>query len=438
MTYGGAGVWACRACLFSCVAAAACTDRPPAVFVGESTHFRLYVDPALMPVPDAFAGENGLAALETEWSDVATLLKMPDGKIAYYWYAPQHIAAACNDGAEGGCTKEDDLEIDAPLLPDAHELNHAYTYLRAPRRPIPFLAEGIAEAIGCGDEAPIEAVVAEDWRQAVVGVRSNDVYGLGGLFVRGLIRRYGIDELLRYYEQSPERRDPALFAANFASFWGVTVDEVWEDFTNVVSTVPRVDQKICPCSLPAVPLGSGIANDPARAPYWTLPELGDDSIALTATKYGQVSLRSCAGDESAFMGKGVLARLDSSAGWYVPAPVAAAAVGNFLSDTCADLDHYPVSPDVLVGNPFIAVTIPATKASTIYVAIDVPFPVEMNVSGPRAICDSCDFDEQSCEPLTSTIPAPVTGSFYARLQYDSTDAQLEYGVAGLQGLWFSR
>ena len=40
------------------------------------------------------------------------------------------------------------MEIDAPLLPDAHELNHAYTYLRSPRRPIPFLAEGMAEAIG--------------------------------------------------------------------------------------------------------------------------------------------------------------------------------------------------------------------------------------------------------------------------------------------------
>jgi len=25
---------------------------------------------------------------------------------------------------------------------------------------------------------------------------------------------------LRYYEQAPERRDPALFAANFQCFWG--------------------------------------------------------------------------------------------------------------------------------------------------------------------------------------------------------------------------
>ena len=69
-----------------------CGGNPPAVFVGESLHFRLYVDPALMPLPAAFAGDNALDALETEWSDVATMLQMPDGKITYYWYTPEHIA----------------------------------------------------------------------------------------------------------------------------------------------------------------------------------------------------------------------------------------------------------------------------------------------------------------------------------------------------------
>src|SRR4029079_14021156 len=105
-------------------------------------------DPALMPLPAAFAGENALAAQETELAGVAARLKMPDAKISSAWYSTAHVSAACDDDQEGGCTKEEEMEIDAAMLPDAHELNHAYTYLRAPRRPIPFLAAGIARAVG--------------------------------------------------------------------------------------------------------------------------------------------------------------------------------------------------------------------------------------------------------------------------------------------------
>src|SRR4029078_9812763 len=119
------------------------------------------------------AGENALAALETEWADVATMLKMPDAQISYYWYSTPHVSAACDDDQEGGCTKEEEMEIDAAMLPDAHELNHAYPYLRAPRRPIPFLAEVSAEAIGCGYESPIAAPLDDaDWRSAVAEVRT--------------------------------------------------------------------------------------------------------------------------------------------------------------------------------------------------------------------------------------------------------------------------
>src|SRR4051812_36122374 len=64
----------------------ACTPQvPPGVLVGESAHFRLFVDPDLTGIPTGLAGESGLVALETEWADVQTMLKMPDGKIDYYW-----------------------------------------------------------------------------------------------------------------------------------------------------------------------------------------------------------------------------------------------------------------------------------------------------------------------------------------------------------------
>ena len=171
---------------------------------------------------------NGLVALETEWADVHTMLQMPDGKITYYWLSPDHVAAACGEADEGACIWERSLEIDSPTLPNPHELNHAYMYLRKQRKPIPFLAEGIAEAIACGatnrctsPNVPWEGVVA------ALESTSDDVYVQGGAFVRYLIRKYGIEAFLSYYEQSPEQRDPALFAANFQSFWNVTLDDAW-------------------------------------------------------------------------------------------------------------------------------------------------------------------------------------------------------------------
>ena len=199
------------------VALVGCGRAPPAgTFVGESEHFRLYVDPDVT-IPAGLDGMNGLVALETEWADVHTMLQMPDGKITYYWLSQDHVAAACGETDEGACIWEQSLEIDSPTLPNAHELNHAYMYLRKQRKPIPFLAEGIAEAIACGsdrplnvDDVPWQGIVAEQ-------ATSNDVYTQGGAFVRHLIRTYGAEAFLRYYEQSPERRDPALFAANFQS-----------------------------------------------------------------------------------------------------------------------------------------------------------------------------------------------------------------------------
>ena len=155
------------------------------------------------------------------------MLQMPDGKITYYWLSQGHIEAACGESDEGACIWEQSLEIDSATLPNAHELNHAYMYLRKQRKPVPFLAEGIAEAIACGSDMPMY-ITDVPW-EGIVGQldSSNDVYDQGGIFVRYLIRTYGIDAFLRYYEQSPEQRDPALFAANFQSFWNLSLDGVW-------------------------------------------------------------------------------------------------------------------------------------------------------------------------------------------------------------------
>ena len=89
--------------LAASVVAVGCGTSPSGEFVGESAHFRLYVDPELMPVPAAFQGDNGLAALETNWSDTQTMLKMPDGKIEYHWATQGHVSEWCNfDGGAPG------------------------------------------------------------------------------------------------------------------------------------------------------------------------------------------------------------------------------------------------------------------------------------------------------------------------------------------------
>ena len=72
------------------------------------------------------------------------------------------------------------------------------------------------------------------------------------------MRTYGVAAFLNYYEQSPEQRDPALFAANFQSFWNVTLDDAWTAFH--VMDYASGETKICPCSLP--PLApTGLSTD---------------------------------------------------------------------------------------------------------------------------------------------------------------------------------
>src|SRR6185295_4801189 len=121
---------------------------------------------------------------------------------------------------------------------------------------------------------------------------------------------------------------------------GEAVDDVWTEITTVVPAVPYIDQKICPCSLPAITPGDDPVDDPARVPYWTLPDVGDQTIALTASPAAQVNVRSCAGNEHVLQGKGALVRRSSSARWYALAPLGAAAIDAFLADSCAGAAHY--------------------------------------------------------------------------------------------------
>ena len=390
-------------------------SQPAARFVGESEHFRLYVDRDLTVGPE-LDGENGLAALETAWSDARTMLKMPDGKITYYWLTDEHIPSACGTPEEGACFWDDNLEIDAATLPNAHELNHAYMHLRNRRRPIPFLAEGIADAIGCELQSPMN-VDDIPWQPLVASTRSLDLYIQGAAFVRHLIRGFGIDEFMRYYEQSPERRDPALFAANFAGFWGRTVDEIWTEIhDHPISEAFSGDAKICPCSLPPIPTDGAVVTDRARAPYWTLPALAGQTLALTGGGgLDKVSVQDCGGVQPPIRAKGLLARFDeTTAPRYILPPVASATVGPYLSDDCAATAPYTIGPVFMSGHYlYVATSLPASQTETVYLQLTTAFPWPV-MSGLDAICDSCGFDPDACPPFSVKGPQTAQGTFYAR------------------------
>lgn len=399
-----------------------CHATPPGSLVGESQHFRLFVDPDAT-VPVGLDGDNALAALETEWGDVHTMLEMPEGKITYYWLSPDHIAGACGEADAGGCFWPQNLEVDAPTLPQPHELHHAYMYLRKQRVPVPFLAEGIAEAIACGDDIPLP-IAEVPWEGVVAAYPpSQDPYAQGGAFVRYLIRTYGIAMFLHYYEQSPEQRDPALFAANFQTFWGTTMDDAWTSSHGVPpGTTPVGDTKICPCSLPPLDPTGAVANDPARAPYWPLPERAGQTLALSDGAGQEMLVKDCAGVRPQFVREHVLLRLDGSEPRYVVAPVERASVGTYIADDCADAAPFsePIV-DTLFGGLTIAISRPARGTSTVYLNLASSFSGTLR-SGLTQTCGTCAFDQGSCQPLAAGAMPKVQGPFLARATLDTNPA----------------
>ena len=387
---------------------------PPGALVGESEHFRLYIDPAVR-IPPGLEGTNALVALETEWADVHSMLQMPDGKITYYWVSPDHVAAACGGANEGACIWEEGLEIDSPTLPNAHELNHAYMFLRKQRKPIPFLAEGIAEAIACGSDMA-KFITSVPW-EGIVGElesSSSDVNDQGGIFVRYLIRNYGIDAFLRYYEQSPERRDPALFAANFQSFWSLALDDVWTaSHTVPLGELPVAETKICPCSLPPLEAAGAVTNDPARAPYWPLPNTEGKTLALNAPAFKWVSIRDCAGIREPLNARAVLARLDGSEPRYVLPPLETATIDSYLASDCASAAPYPISP-VMTATGYLIIGIPnPTSPVTVYLNLAASFSGRVR-GGLQEICGDCGFDQTTCQPLAPGATPTVQGPLYGK------------------------
>ncbi len=430
---------------------AGCGPRSmPGVLVGESAHFRLFVDPTFDLAPPApyMQGAAGLAALETDWADKRTMLGMPEGrKIDYHLLGVDHIASTCDRASEAGCEAYGYLEIAAPDLPYQHELMHAYMELLAPGGlPIPLLVEGAAQSIGCGGNARTDLTYIVPWQQAVTETSvdsAQDVYSEGGLLARYLIRGKGVDAFVRYYRQAPQRRDPALFAENFFNFWNMNIDDVWAAMHVVEAGAATTDESICPCSLPALPTGGEpIANDLDTNPYWTLPNAPGGSVGLTAgsrpkgpspsspSDDGTLIFRDCQGTAPLFGGSAAAVIQLPSDGRqrYLQSPVASSTVGDYLSESCEGTVPFQLPAGFLdAGQNVLQIIAGQTTAAgiTTYLQIQIPSATQVAAYGPAdEICGSCAFDQGACQPSPSAsgaveLSSVAPGPLYLRLTFPS-------------------
>jgi hypothetical protein len=427
------------ACLPLLALAAGCTGDYPTLsgtLVGESAHFRLFVDPAFDTslVPTYLQGSGGLDALEADWADKQTMLKMPEGqrKIDYHLMTQEQIDAACGgNGEEASCELGDTLQIATDALPFQHELIHAYMQLVAPgAAPVPFIVEGTAQAIGCiGLQVGISLTDdVPSWEQAVGSL--DYVYDQGGLFVRYLIRTQGIDAVVRYYQQAPGRRDPALFAANFSAFWGMSIDDAWTAMHTVGPGAATTDSQICPCSLSVLPTdGQMPDSDLATHPYWPLPDTGGASLALVAP-IGQGFLVSDCDGVAPLLESGIPAALISDASApsltdaaiafvqlpsdgrrrFISPPITSASVGPYVADSCDTTVPYQLPKDFLNGPGELSIIVDRTTvgAVTKYVQVQVPGLGVANLGPDVDVCDSCAFDQGACVPTQVRVqPFPL-------------------------------
>ena len=401
----------------------ACRELP-GVFVGESTHFRLYVSSGV-EVPPGLEGEKALTALETNWTDTATLLPLDArrsvGKIEYRWVVPGDLSSACEPGV-GGCELEGPIVV-ALELPFQHELNHAYMELitGTNAHPVPLLTEGIASAIGCGQGFGARLDDPTRWQELIAGNPrdegfARDGYPQGALLVRYLIRTRGIDAFIAYYEQAPKVRTPALFADNFQRFWGMSIDAVWSAMKTMDPGESLGDTSLCPCSLPSPPLDQPLADDPATTPYWTIPDARGKTIALQAGPSHIIRNFDCLGQR--FDGPGAspvaLVRLGAGVRGYVLAPLAGATVGDFISDTCEGAEPFAVPSDLMGLGLGVQVDRSLAAARWVYLQLQAP-PGATTLSVPSAAvsaCATCAFDTPTCPAGVALSPQ---GTTYVRL-----------------------
>jgi hypothetical protein len=420
---------------------AGCGPSLPGTLVGESAHFRLFVDPDLDPGTFSAAGkvQPALGALETDWADKQTMLQMPEGKqkIDYHLLTSQHLSDACGfpefesspyvSVDQAGCEATGTLQVAAAYLPHQHELIHAYMDLiTSGTLSVPLVVEGTAQSIGCGTTTGTDLAYDVPWQQAMSESAEDpaqDAYSEGGLLARYLIRTQGIDAWVRYYRQAPQRRDPALFAENFSAFWNMSIDDVWTAMHVVQPGAASTDETICPCALSALPTdGQPIPSDVTH-PYWPIGDTQGASLGMTGPGVPTaIRVHDCAGvgpvlrtddtviNDPANLPDATVAivQLADGRSHYVLAPIATASVGGYLAGSCAGTTPYALPADFLSGQGDVSLLFSPMPAQDVrvYLQLQMPFAAQITPVGV-GICDNCDdFTPGPCAFLPLPSPSP--------------------------------
>ena len=226
------------------------------------------------------------------------------------------------------------------------------------------------------------------------GRRTPDAYDQGGLFARYLIRTQGIDAWVRYYRQAPERRDPALFAANFSAFWNMNIDDVWTAMHAVVPAPPPRTR-----DLPLLAAGAADRRPTGRQrcrrhPYWCCRTPGARPWRSSRPPAGAFFVSDCAGIAPFASGGSTLQTSDSlgpvahrrgdrvrsvsvrraeRSHYIISAPITSASVGRYIADSCDATVPYQLPTDFLDGSGELSIIVDQTTvgAVTKYVQVQV-------------------------------------------------------------------
>ena len=397
----------------------------PAVEIGQSAHFRYYAR-AADRVP---AGVLDL--LEWHWSTMSSFFGLDPGLVTYYLFDSQDDLT--RNGPCGATACESAGSVYTAESFHEHELIHAYF---SAQEPVPsIIGEGVASAMSCFQYhlAPSSPPSDPSWQAAASHTHEDTTdYGQSRL-VRYLIRQHGPESFSAFYRSLHYTLDPATFAAEFQSYWGESIDQVWPLATTPGSMPTYLDVGMCPCNSTPVALdGSSITVTAPFGSYaWPMSFTlqAPTSLNVSAANLGWTAVRNCWDQDLAMQ----ILQQDSpdnppshtllglGAGHYylqvIPNDLAHAAIsiasGDWLSASCG------------TGQP---VTIDANFAGNInLLGLGSDSQVELTIAGPRTatvssgtgtsgfvLCPACGSVPADCTavPTLTSVMTTLNGTYY--------------------------